>query len=187
MSSMSSDGRSRKDCGLVAGFLLDLFSSRFCMRSVFLERSCRAAVVSTSGSSSSSSSSASIDTVFFFDRLLTGGASFVSWVFSSLTDWPRFGPDCVVRSDTSSRSRCPWPLRDSRLISIPGEVNDLLFSQSCSVTSSISRKVRCVHGSFGWRSPLATRSQLGFESFTRDNFTRKGLARMHLSRCSTLP
>ena len=73
---MSSEGRSRKDCGLGAGFFLDFFSSRFCMRSVFFEWSCKAAVVSTSGSSSSSFSS--IETGFFFDRLPPAGAVFVS-------------------------------------------------------------------------------------------------------------
>lgn len=100
---MSSEGRSRKDCGFGGGFFLDFFSRRFCMRSVFLECSCRAAVVSTSGSSSSSS--ASIDTGFFFDRLVLDGAGFVSWIFSSLVDLPSFGPDCEVRSETSSMSR----------------------------------------------------------------------------------
>lgn len=72
---MSSDGRSRKDCGFEAGFLfLDFFSSRFCLRSVFFECSSKAAVVSTSGSSSSSDGAAG----FFFDRLPPGGAGFVS-------------------------------------------------------------------------------------------------------------
>lgn len=94
ISRMSSEGRSRKDCGLDAGFFLDFFSRRFCMRSVFFERSCKAAVVSTSGSSSSSSSS--VGAGFFFDRLPPCGAGFVSWIFSSLTVLPSTEADCVV-------------------------------------------------------------------------------------------
>lgn len=67
MSSKSSEGRSKNDCGLGAGFFLDFFCKRFCMRSVFLEWSGKAAVVSTRGSSSS----LSVDAVFFFGRFPT--------------------------------------------------------------------------------------------------------------------
>lgn len=67
MSSKSSEGRSRNDCGLGAGFFLDFFCKRFCIRSVFLEWSGKAAVVSTSGSSSS----LSVGAVFFFGRFPT--------------------------------------------------------------------------------------------------------------------
>ena len=37
ISSNSSEGRSRNDRGLGAGFFLDFFCKRFCMRSVFFE------------------------------------------------------------------------------------------------------------------------------------------------------
>ena len=66
-SSKSSEGRSKNDCGLGAGFFLDFFSSRFCMRSVFFEWSGKAAVVSTRGSSSSLGAVGD----FFFGRFPT--------------------------------------------------------------------------------------------------------------------
>lgn len=65
-SSKSSEGRSKNDCGLGIGFFLDFFSSRFCMRSVFLEWSGKVAVVSTRGSSLSSV----VPCVFFVARFL---------------------------------------------------------------------------------------------------------------------
>jgi hypothetical protein len=77
MSSKSSEGRSRNDCGFGTGFFLDFFSKRFCMRSVFLEWSGKAAVVSTRGSFSSLSA----DVVFFFGRFPT------EWTECDVTIW----------------------------------------------------------------------------------------------------
>jgi len=77
ISSRSSEGRSRNDCGFGTGFFLDFFCRRFCMRSVFFEWSGKAAVVSTRGSSSSLSAVC----VFFFGRFTTG------WTECEVTMW----------------------------------------------------------------------------------------------------
>lgn len=77
MSSKSSEGRSRNDCGLGAGFFLDFFCKRFCIRSVFFEWSCSAAVVSTRGSSLSLSAVV----VFFLGRFPT------VWTECEVTMW----------------------------------------------------------------------------------------------------